>query len=247
MSRHRRTNGFCAHTHTQAHACVCTHTHANTHAHIWAHTLSCYPFLPLRPASLEVGNGYSFFWACETNTKEKSAHTHTFSPISCANVCTLPLKERKGDGAVREAAWERRLAGQDGGGAAYLRDSEMHLSPSNPRAASSAVPRCHLHVPAPPRLRVFKRPWFGQLLKHKKVLERRVRVGGPKPEGPRGLVSRCHHPERSWQAARHLGSRAKRKSSDTLSFGDCTPASLGLLYGACAEEEVKAEDTFCAF
>lgn len=182
MSRHRITNGFCAHTHTQAHTRVCTHTQANTHARVGSHT-RCYPFLPFRPTSLEVGNGYSFFWACETNTEEKSAHTRTFSPISCANVCTLPLKEREGDGAVCEAAWERRLAGWDGGGCLTSGQGEMHLSPSNPRAASSGVPRYHLHVPAPPHLRVFKRPWFGQLLKHKEVLERRTRggVGGGRP------------------------------------------------------------------
>lgn len=86
-----------------------------------------------------------------------------------------------------EAAWERRLAGWDGGGCLTSGQGEMHLSPSNPRAASSGVPRYHLHVPAPPHLRVFKRPWFGQLLKHKEVLERRTRGGvggGAQARGP---------------------------------------------------------------
>ena len=76
------------------------------------------------------------------NKKEKKC-THTSSLMSCANICTLPSKE-KGDGAVGEAAEERRLEAGSGAGTSYVWDCKMrkiHLHPSNPRATSSGVPK----------------------------------------------------------------------------------------------------------
>lgn len=44
--------------------------------------------------------------------------------MSCAKICTLPSKE-KGDGAVGEAAEERRLEAGSGAGISYVWDCKM--------------------------------------------------------------------------------------------------------------------------
>lgn len=117
------------HTHIRAYPCVCTHgqsMHTRMHTHA--------PLLHVF-ASFSSGNGFTF-WA--RKKKGKKVHTHTVGPLSCADLCTLPWKERE----MERCAQLPRRGGCWGGPGwqQFFWDSQERLPHSSPRAAGAGAP-----------------------------------------------------------------------------------------------------------